>query len=304
MKQLIGRREFLFEAAAAMAAGKLCAETPSGKTLAAAAKAGRNIKPALSAAMDSLGGIGGFIKGGERVMLLPNPQGMRTGASTRADLVAETVRLCLSAGAAEVRVCSIHSGSRWSGTGIDKAALQAGASLWMPHGPDAWRELSVPNAVRQKRVRVVSPALDSDLLINMPIAKHHGSTRFTCTLKNLMGINAGNSGWHQGPSFLADSIVDLASRVLPQLHIVDVTEVLAENGPFGPGRNITPGRIVAGVDPVAVDTVCARLVGMDPADIQTIVRAAARGLGTMNLSRADLSAELTTWQGVAKVDDQ
>ena len=295
----IGRRRFIASAAAAAfaAAGRLGAQTAGGGILVASAKADNELAGAVRSAVESLGGIGRFIKGGERVMLLPNPQGLRTGASTRPDLVAEVVSVCLKAGASEVRVCSIHYGSRWSGTGIDKAALRAGAAVWTPSGSGAWREAAVAGAARQKTLRVISPALDSDVFINLPIAKHHGSTRFTGTLKNLMGINAGNAGWHQGTSYLVDSIVDLAATVKPQLHIVDVTEVLAENGPFGPGRNVVPGRIVAGVDPVAVDTVCLRLVGMNPGEVSTVVRAHERGLGTMRLTEVSSTAELTTWRG-------
>jgi len=237
----------------------------------------------LRRALDSLGGIGRFIRGGERVMLLPNPQGRLAGASTRPDLVAEITRLCLAAGAGRVELCSIHSGGRWFGTGIDRAAQEAGALLWDPGAGDAWREIDVPGARRQKKVRVITPALDADLVINLPIAKHHGSTRFTGALKNLMGVNDGNAGWHQGAAFLVDSIVDLATVIRPRLHVVDVTEVLIENGPFGPGRTAKPGRVVAGVDPVAVDSVCCSLIGLRPADVSTIVQASHRGLGTSKL---------------------
>lgn len=296
----IGRREFLAGAAAGLTLAGLrnAAAKAPGEIIAAGARADRQVDGALRAALDSLGGISRFIKGGEKIALLPNPQGFRTGASTRPDLVAAMAKICLEAGAAEVRICSIHDKSRWSGTGIIEAAAGAGAGFWAPGAGSDWREVELPGAARQNRLRVIAPALESDLVINMPIAKHHGSTRFTGAMKNLMGFNFGNSGWHQGTSYLVESIVDLAAAVRPRLHIVDVTEVLAENGPFGPGRNVTPGMIVAGVDPVAVDAICAGLIGMEPRSISTITRGAERGLGAINLIQESRAPELTTWRAI------
>ena len=36
--------------------------------------------------------------------------------------------------------------------------------------------------------------LEADKVINLPIAKHHGSSRLTMSLKNIMGILGGNRG--------------------------------------------------------------------------------------------------------------
>ena len=280
----IKRREFIAYLAGAAAAGRAITGDIGPRPVLAVSAAAANPVASLRDALAALGGIGRFIRGGEWVMLLPNPQGRLAGASTRPELVAEMVRLCLAAGAGRVEICSIHDQGRWYGTGIDRAAQAAGAGLWTPSGGGAWREIDIPGARRQKRLLVISPVLEADLVINMPIAKQHGSTRFTGALKNLMGVNADNTSWHQGSAYLVDSIVDLASAVRPRLLVVDATEVLAENGPFGPGRTVKPGRVVVGVDPVAVDSVCCRLLEMRPAEVSTIVQAHQRGLGEMNLT--------------------
>ncbi|OGF98541.1 MAG: hypothetical protein A3F83_12385 [Candidatus Glassbacteria bacterium RIFCSPLOWO2_12_FULL_58_11] len=290
------RRDFI--AGALAAAGALAhhsAATPEKDLLLAAAK-GPDPAAAAGSAVAALGGIGRFVRPGMRVMLLPNPQGRLKGASTRPELVGAVARLCLEAGAAKVEICSIHERFRWSGTGIVEAAERAGAALWTP-GPGDWREFAVPGARRQKKLRVIAPALEADLVINMPVAKQHESTRFTGALKNLMGVNEGNAGWHQGPAYLVDSIVDLASVVRPRLAVVDATEMLAENGPFGPGRTVKPGLVVAGTDPVAIDAFTCGLLGLKPGEVSTIVRAAERGLGALNLVSAGEEGGVSGYRG-------
>ena len=279
----IRRREFI-AAALALAAGKGIAN-PQEKILLAAAR-GTGVAGSVRSAIDALGGIGRFVKPGQQVMLLPNPQGRQVGASTSPEVVEEVVDLCLGAGAAKVRVCSIHSSFRWQGTGIDQAVRRAGVEFWRPGSGSDWRTVKVKGARRQKEVRVIAPALYSDVIINMPIAKQHGSTRFTGTLKNLMGVNDGNTGWHQGTAYLVDSIVDLASVVHSHLCVVDSTEVLAENGPFGPGRTVKADTVIAGIDPVAVDAYACTLLGMRAENVSTIAQAAERGLGTMRIEES------------------
>jgi len=283
LSKKITRRDFI-TATLAVAAGKGIADPQRGILLAAAKET--DTARSVRSAIDALGGIGRFVRPGQQVMLLPNPQGRQRGASTSPELVEEVIRLCLGAGAAKVRVCSIHSGFRWQGTGIDKAAVRAGAEFWSPGLSGDWRTVEVKGARRQKEVQVIAPVLTSDVVINMPIAKQHGSTRFTGTLKNLMGINNGNTGWHQGTAYLVDSIVDLASVVHTHLCVVDSTEMLAENGPFGPGRTVKAGTVIAGTDPVAVDAYACSLLGMKAGNVSTITQAAERGLGAMRIEQA------------------
>ncbi|HPH43522.1 MAG TPA: cytoplasmic protein, partial [Candidatus Aminicenantes bacterium] len=58
------------------------------------------------------------------------------------------------------------------------------------------------------------------------------------------------------------------------------------NGPMGPGELIKPGRIVAGVDRVAVDAYCATLLGFQGAEITAIKHASERKLGEIDLRKA------------------
>jgi uncharacterized protein (DUF362 family) len=129
----------------------------------------------------------------------------------------------------------------------------------------------------------------------MPITKDHAGNKFTGTMKNLMGLNSPVSNrtfhrpnWKTDPddvAHLEQSIVDLNKAVKPVLNIVDATEFIVTNGPFGPGEIIKPGKVVAGTDRVAVDAYCASLWGLKAEDIVQIKRAAEQGLGVMDLRK-------------------
>lgn len=235
-------------------------------------------------AIRMLGGMQRFVRRGDRVVLLPNPQGTGRGVTTNPDMVAETVRLCLSAGASSVSVSSCHEKTPWVGTGIIEKVEASGGRMKYPESDRDWTTIAVRNARVRKEVRVIRDALEADRLINMPIFKQHNYTRVTGCLKNLMGMNHDNWGFHKGDLYLHQAIVDLASVFSPALYLVDATTILTQGGPFGPGRVIHPNRVYAGRDMVALDALCCGLLGVKPEEVMHIALAHESGMGQMNLA--------------------
>jgi hypothetical protein len=80
---------------------------------------------------------------------------------------------------------------------------------------------------------------------------------------------------------LFEGVVDLLSAVRPHLAVVDA--IVCQEG-VGPvfGKPVEMNLVLAGQDLVAVDAVCARLIGYDPEETLLTMNAAERGLGTMN----------------------
>jgi uncharacterized protein (DUF362 family) len=235
-------------------------------------------------ALDLLGGMKRFVKPGDDVVILPNPQGGRPGVSTDGRMVAETIDLCYQAGAANVTVASIHKRERWFAAGIIEEVERTGGKIHFPSSDQDWDEIPVAKGKILKKARIIRKARENDVLINMPIVKQHDSTRITCTLKNLMGFNADNRAFHQGAAHLHQCIVDLATLLKPNLLIVDANRVLAENGPFGPGKMISPRKVMAGTDMVAVDALCCGLLSIDPQEVPHITGSHNIGIGNIDLS--------------------
>ena len=124
--------------------------------------------------------------------------------------------------------------------------------------------------------------LDADVVINVPIAKHHGTTGLTLGCKNLMGTILNRGQIHAN---IYQRIADLTSRVRPALTVMDGIRTLMDAAP--PAGIWTmckmSNTIIASADVVAADSQAATLFDLTGADIGYITGAAAMGLGTMDL---------------------
>ena len=237
-------------------------------------------------AVEAMGGMGAFVKSGDRVVLKPNVGWNRLpeqAANTNPDVVAEVVRMVRAAGASKVWVTDfpVNAPERcFERSGIRKATGDAGGTLVMPDG-NAFREVAVQGAVL-KAADVLWPFVEADKVINLPVAKHHGLSRATLSMKNWYGVLGGHRvRLHQD---LHRSIVDLAMMVKPTLTVLDATRLLMANGPTG-GSLADVKRydaVAVGVDQVAIDAFGAELLGLMPSDVGFIVEAEKVGLGVAN----------------------
>jgi uncharacterized protein (DUF362 family) len=248
------------------------------------------------------GGIKRFVPKGAKVALLPNVQSRHPGSFTKPEVLRAVIGLCKKAGAREINCLSWQTVKQWEDTGL-KAVLDAeGVGLKLFEKDESlFKPVAVPGGAVLKEARVLAALYDHDALINMPITKDHAGNKFTGTMKNLMGLNspANNRTFHK-PNWKTDpndithldqSIVDLNKAVKPALNVVDATEFIVSNGPFGPGQLFRPQRVVAGTDRVAIDAYCASLWALKPEDIVQIKRGAEQGLGQIDPSKVVLKEE-------------
>jgi uncharacterized protein (DUF362 family) len=240
----------------------------------------------VRAAVGRIGGMERFVRPGETVLVKPNMAWDRTpeqAANTNPEVIAEVVRLCREARAGRVMVAEVpvHDPGRAAArSGIEEAAQRAGAELIVP--PRSEFVLASLNGSILDRWKVFAPAIAADRLINVPIVKDHSLSRLTGAMKNLYGLLGGTRGrLHQSVHV---AIVDLAAAFRPTLTVVDATRVLLRGGPQG-GRLediMQAGTVAAGTDQVALDAWGAALLGVDPREIDHIVMAQGRGLGSFD----------------------
>jgi uncharacterized protein (DUF362 family) len=253
-------------------------------------------KPAelVRKAIKALGGMGRFVKKGNRVLIKPNiafarpPEG---AATTNPEVVAELVQLCFEAGAKEVIVLDYTldpARITYEMSGIAKAAEAKGARM-VYVSPRDFVPIEVPKGkiLSAYDVRVLKQVLDADVFINVPIAKTHGSARLTLGMKNLMGIIQDRGAWHRSGD-LHQCIADFVTAVKPHLTVIDAIRILASGGPKGPGRVEQKDTIIASTDIVAADAYATTLFGLTPNDVPHIIKAAELGVGVADLKRVKI----------------
>lgn len=251
---------------------------------------GKDAAKLTRAAVDGLGGMNKLVSKGDTVVIKPNiawNQPPEVGATTNPAVVAEIVRMCKECGAGRVLVID-HVIDRPSEmvlglTGIKAAAESVGAEVSAAQNESDFRRIEIPKGRLIKSDTCIKELLKADVFINVPIAKTHGATKLTLGMKNLMGCNWDRQAWHR--SKLDQCIADYATAIKPDLIILDANRILLTGGPKGPGKTKDAGKMIAGVDPVAVDSYGATLFEMTGADISHIRLAHEMGVGEMDLAK-------------------
>jgi uncharacterized protein (DUF362 family) len=146
-----------------------------------------------------------------------------------------------------------------------------------------YQETAIPKGRDIKKWSVYRDVLEANVLIDVPIAKHHSLARLTLGMKNLMGVVRDRNGLHLN---LDQRIADLTSLVYPTLTVVDAVRILMDHGPTGGSLDDVKltNTVIAGHDIVAADAYAATLFGLTGADIPATRAGAEMGLGTMDLS--------------------
>ncbi len=249
------------------------------------------VRAALKQVLAPLGGIGSFVRPGERIALKPNLlfAGRPEQAITTHPLVVAAVAMEVrEAGATPLVVESPGSGivhvkpvieRVYRKTGLRDAADRYGFELSLDM---TWETVSLPEGRVIRRLDVLSHILQADGVINVGKLKTHTFMTFTGATKNLFGVVPGlnKPGYHgklREPERFAGMLLDVADLVRPRLSIID--GILAMEG-MGPGAGGTPrhlGVMLAGADPLAVDVACCRIAGIDTAAVPTLAVARTQG---------------------------
>lgn len=286
------RRTFLKSTgAAALLAPVLVQEllaAPAGPVVAVAE--GRDYPAITRRVIAAVGGMGRYVKPGDTVVVKPNigwDRSPEQAANTHPAVVRAVVEECLAAGAKRVKVfdytcndprrCYLNSGIEQALKGLKKVECK---QIEM----ERFKMIAL-NGQFLKEWELYDEALAADVFINLPIAKHHGLSRLTLGLKNIMGVMGGNRGFtHRN---LATALADVNSRLKSHLTIIDATRILTAHGPQG--GNLADVKVlntvIASADIVAADAYATTLFGLKPADIAVTVAAHKRGLGEMDLKR-------------------
>ncbi len=241
-------------------------------------------------ALGALGGMRRFVRNGDTVVVKPNigwDRSPEQAANTHPLVVRAVVEDCLRAGAGKVKVfdrpcnderrCYVNSGMTAALRDLKKVELKFIED-------ERFRKVAINGAVLREW-ELYGEAMSANVFINVPVAKHHGLTRLSLGIKNVMGVMGGNRGKiHRN---IGPALADINGALKSHLVVIDATRVLTDHGPQGGDlRDVRVlNKVIASTDIVAADAYATTLFGLKPADISTTVAAYRKGLGEMNLSR-------------------
>lgn len=296
----ITRRRFIKLGAGAAAAASLFphlvfGEESGGPTIGVAHGATDKL---VAGAVDALGGIGTFIKSGDKVCIKPNisfAANTDCGATTSPGIVKQITSLCLGAGADKVIIVDhtiqdavlCREKSRMEEAVIDKKKV----SLLTLTKERQFAETPIPGGSELKSVKVAKLIESTDKLINVPTAKSHSATGVSLGIKNLMGLI-----WDRGELHrlnLHRAIAELALVIKPDLTIIDATRALTTGGPGGPGKTVKLDMAIAGKDIVAVDSYGVTIAewydqSFTGKQVKYIVEASELGIGEIDTGKMNI----------------
>lgn len=225
-------------------------------------------------AVNEVGGIEHFVKKGDRVVITPNMGWMRTpdqAATTHPDVIRRLVQLCERAGASRITVLD-YALDDWKLAfkicGAEDAIKGTSARLLSPNQSTMYKKVNVASAVPDKttdgvdydpmhhydRIEQFLPRdiIEADAFIVNPVVKNHEAAVITIAMKKLMGCIWNRKDYHRYG--LHHCIAELNMYLRPTLIVTDATRALQTRGPKGPGIVTTPNKVLAGFDPVALDS--------------------------------------------------
>ena len=253
------------------------------------------VESAVKQAVDLLGGIGGFVRPGEKVLLKPN---LLTDAeadkaiTTHPEVLRAVIRLIKPI---TKNIFCGDSPSVWGDkrdvdrvyeiTGIKKVCCDEGAEL-----------VYFTHPVLKNGYPIADFVFKCDRLINIPKFKTHGFTILTAALKNLFGLIVGMHKMkvhldNPKPIDLSRVIVDIYQIRKPDLNILDGIVAMEGQGPGSAGTLKNMELIAASSDGLIMDMVLAHMMNVGILDIPTNKEAVGRGLGSSDLRSIEILGE-------------
>lgn len=142
------------------------------------------------------------------------------------------------------------------------------------------------------------PIAKADFFVNCPKFKAHPWTTVTFGNKQYIGIQDDRHRLIDHDTKLEEKIADLQYIIQPQFLAIDC--IIA-----GEGRMLTPiprrmNLIILGNNQCAFDSVCCRIIGVNPFDVPHIRIPHERGFGPLALADIELSGDVTLEQAQAR----
>jgi uncharacterized protein (DUF362 family) len=246
-------------------------------------------------AFDLLGGLDFIVSSQDSVLIKPNLCTLKksdTGATTDPKLVEALIDL-LHDKTSNISIVESDSGAidaevKFAACGYIQLSQRTNVNL-INLSKEKLVDVTIPNALALKSIKLPRMVMDSDVLINVPKLKASEITGVTLSLKNAFGLipSRFKTKYHR---ILDKVIVDLNKVVKPRLALVDGIVGMEGQGPID-GNPIKMNLTVAGLDCVAVDCVSASIMGFNPESVSHIKLANSEGVGEGKLQNISIKGK-------------
>ncbi|MCX9010312.1 MAG: DUF362 domain-containing protein [Candidatus Methanoperedens sp.] len=242
-----------------------------------------NLESIISSAIDNIGGL--ELKDGDRVIIKPNLCNIRdpsSGAITH-PLFIDSLLCYLRKTYNDLQITFIESDAtssrpditlKWFG--FDKILSKWGAKWYnVSNNPKIVRNI---NGLSFNEMEISDIFNDYDYFITLPKLKTHSLTKITVSLKNQFGCIPYKikSKYHRN---IDEVIADANLAMHPDLCLVD--GIISMGGGVAIyGNPIRSNLLIAGNDPVSVDTVSAKIFNYNSSSIKHIQLAKKVGVGS------------------------
>ena len=249
-------------------------------------------------------GWGAFVKPGDTVLLKVNlisPMASETGAVTHAEFVRAMVRILKREG------CKVWIGDSSGGAilgkaptaaafevaGLDAVAREEGAKI---KNFDREGVVAVtPASGLEETMYLAKPVFEADVVINLPKLKTHMMGMYTGAVKNVFGCIPGlkKAEYHRiapDPKVFGEFLADIHQEGRFHLHIMDGIIAMQGEGPVA-GEPYLANKILMSRDPLALDLIAAKMIGLDPGYLPILDAAKERGLGAATIDDVQLAGD-------------
>ncbi|MDD5167078.1 MAG: DUF362 domain-containing protein [Candidatus Omnitrophica bacterium] len=254
------------------------------------------VQEAVQKSVDLIGGIAKFIKPQSKVLVKPNllmAKEPEYGITTHPEVVRAVIKILKTI---DCRIFLGDGPSVWGNqienveevyerTGMKKVCQEEGVTL-----------VDFAKRRMRKKFPLTIWLDDCDYLVNVPKLKTHDFTLLTAAVKNLFGLVSGTykTELHKNyfvPEDFAKILVDVYAEAKPALTIIDSIVAMEGDGPGSSGKARQENLLLVSSDCVALDSIAALIMGLEPFDVLTTKEAAARGLGTAEIKNITILGE-------------
>ncbi|HEY4695811.1 MAG TPA: DUF362 domain-containing protein [Candidatus Hydromicrobium sp.] len=240
----------------------------------------KNLKDAIKRCVGLIGGFKKFLNSNSKIVIKPNlllpvpPERAITTHPLFIEAVIENI-IDINGNSKNILIADSFGPATpynrtgmekvYSATGILDVAKKTGCRL---NYSAEYECLSNKKGRILKRIEVIKPIINADVIINLPKFKTHNLTVISGAIKNMFGIVPGFTkvGYHlRFDDFenFSGMLLDIASFIKPTLNIMDGIWGIEGKGP---GRSGTPrnvGLILASNDPISMDIVMSKIMNID-----------------------------------------